>query len=173
MGVAIGVFRHENIIADQQGRHHAAGRDEKRLEQEGADDHRDQRRIEYRLDIIDQGRGRLLTLCHVRPKIHPGCQQARIKPAACGLSRNGCTEAPNRMDSRIRPLMIKHPAVSAFCVALALSLPVSAQAAKLVRPTDKDSATAAASSIVRQQVMSADGLISVANPATESASIPL
>ena len=41
--------------------------------------------------------------------------------------------------------MIKHPAVSAFCVALALSLPVSAQAAKWVRPTDKDTATAAAS----------------------------
>jgi len=41
--------------------------------------------------------------------------------------------------------MINHPISGALLVAVALALPVSANAAKLVRPTDKDTATAAPS----------------------------
>jgi len=48
------------------------------------------------------------------------------------------------MHSRIRTLKIKPPIFGALLIA-ALALPISAQAGKLVRPTDKDSATAAAS----------------------------
>ena len=48
------------------------------------------------------------------------------------------------MDSRIRTLKIKPPIFGALLIA-ALALPISAQAGRLVRPTDKDSATAAAS----------------------------
>ena len=45
MAVAIGIFRDEKIIADQQRRFHRAGRDIEGLEQEGADDERDDKRV--------------------------------------------------------------------------------------------------------------------------------
>ena len=69
--------------------------------------------------------------------------KARIKPAACGLSRNGCRQAPPDEYSRIRALIVKHYRLTALLVAAALALPATA-GAKLARPTDKDTATAAA-----------------------------
>jgi hypothetical protein len=38
VGVAVRVFRDEQVIADQEGRNHRAGRDVERLKQERADD---------------------------------------------------------------------------------------------------------------------------------------
>ena len=46
MGVAVGIFRDEQIIADEQRRNHRAGRDIERLKQEGADDERDNQRMD-------------------------------------------------------------------------------------------------------------------------------
>ena len=46
MGVAVGIFRHEQIIADQQRRDHRAGRNIEGLKQEGADDQGDDERVE-------------------------------------------------------------------------------------------------------------------------------
>ena len=50
MAVAIGVFRHEQVIADEQCRLHRAGRDVERLEQEGPDDQRDDAGVDQQAD---------------------------------------------------------------------------------------------------------------------------
>ena len=50
--VAVGELRDEQVVADQQGRHHRAGRNVEGLEQEGADDERDEQRIDDRLDRL-------------------------------------------------------------------------------------------------------------------------
>src|ERR1700730_15747020 len=46
MAVAVGIFRHEQIIADQQRRLHRAGGNVEGLEQEGTDDQRDQQGVD-------------------------------------------------------------------------------------------------------------------------------
>src|SRR5215472_11651090 len=40
MRVAVGEFRHEQVVADQERGNHRTGRNIERLKQEGADDHR-------------------------------------------------------------------------------------------------------------------------------------
>jgi len=48
--IAVGVFRHENIIADQQRRDHRARRNIERLKEQRADDKRDRQRLKDDLD---------------------------------------------------------------------------------------------------------------------------
>ena len=46
MAVTVGIFRNEEIIADQEGRLHRAGRNVEGLEQEGPDHERDNQRMD-------------------------------------------------------------------------------------------------------------------------------
>ena len=48
--IAVGIFRYEQIIADQQCRDHRAGRDIERLKQESADHQRDDQGVEHHAD---------------------------------------------------------------------------------------------------------------------------
>ena len=47
VGIAVGIFGDEQIIADQQGRNHRAGRNIEGLKQKGADDERDDQGMEH------------------------------------------------------------------------------------------------------------------------------
>ena len=58
--VAVGVFRDEQIITDQQGRDHRPGRNIERFERDGADDERDQHRINDGLDGLERAARGLL-----------------------------------------------------------------------------------------------------------------
>src|SRR5262249_23223600 len=61
VAVAVRVFRHEQIIADQQRRLHGTRGNIERLEQEGADDERDDERVENQAPRV--GNSALLFLC--------------------------------------------------------------------------------------------------------------
>ena len=50
--VAVAELRDEEIVADQERRLHRAGRDIERMEQEGAEDERDQQRLDDDLDRL-------------------------------------------------------------------------------------------------------------------------
>ena len=62
--VAVGEFRHEQVIADQQGRHHRAGRYVERLVGDGADHDRYQDGIDDRLDGLEKAARRLFCGSH-------------------------------------------------------------------------------------------------------------
>src|ERR1700761_6480267 len=57
MRVTICKLIYKKVIANQHGRHHAARRNKKRLEQEGMNPHRNQPRIDDRLDEFEGGCG--------------------------------------------------------------------------------------------------------------------
>ena len=79
MAVAVGVFRHEQVVADQQRRLHRAGRNVERLEQEGADDERDDAGVDQQPDeFADAAFFALCSAGHAHRPLVPGRRPAAL-----------------------------------------------------------------------------------------------
>ncbi len=88
--IAVAELRDEQIVADQQGRDHRAGRDVERLESEGPDAHGDQDRIDDRLDVLEQAARFALrhVLRHGGRSSGPG-ESGRMKPTCLPPVKQG------------------------------------------------------------------------------------
>src|ERR1700737_4260984 len=85
MAVAVGIFRHEQIVADQQRRLHRAGGNVEGLEQEGTDDQRDLEGVDDDADGLATISFRFWSRSHAHH--FPILPKARLPQAATYLSR--------------------------------------------------------------------------------------
>src|SRR5580658_739159 len=101
--VAVAVFRHEQVVADQQRRDHAAGGDVERLVGEGPDADRDQSGIDDCLEILDPYVGLALGLADR----HEHFQKMRADQAhaasGCQAGGENVTPMRPRSDRRAAP----------------------------------------------------------------------
>ena len=110
VGISVGVFRHEDVVADEESRDHRARRNVEGLEQEGPNHDRDQQRLDHDLDqfaeaaaVLRLRLGGLAVHCHGPILIHRG---AAVSRGAAGVitmrSIAGIAQARRSM-SALRP----------------------------------------------------------------------
>ena len=104
VAVAVGVFRDEQIVADQQRLLHRAGGDVERLEQEGADDERDDQRVEDHA----HGLGNAAFLCALPLTSHSSasCPFALEKPRALLAAGTAGRNERRRISARVGRITI-------------------------------------------------------------------
>jgi hypothetical protein len=84
VAVAIGIFRHKKIIADQQRRLHRPGRNIEGLEEEGADNERNDQGVkDHASGFGNTAFFSLCSCCHAHLPLHP------FVPSAPGGRRVG------------------------------------------------------------------------------------
>ena len=98
MAIAVGIFRDEQIVADQQRRLHRAGRDVERLEQERADHERDQESMDHDADSFADAAFSFRSRSHAHCSLNSGPAVTERPPPANSPSlaaQGDCPDSDN------------------------------------------------------------------------------